>query len=88
MTIGEMDKSNALSVEAWFIGDGRDQSLENFKKIFWPGKVRVGVRSSGGELYWRCLGAMHSFVTSKDERTLKLSPTVAIQNRGPFIKMK
>lgn len=35
--------SNALSAEARFTGDGRDQILANFEKIAWLGRVKVGV---------------------------------------------
>lgn len=51
----EMGCSDSVTVESQFIGDGKAHMVSKFQKIFWPDRVRIGVRSPDGAIYWRML---------------------------------
>lgn len=64
---GEMGCSGSMTAEAQFIGQGRTHKVSKFKKIFWPDKIRVGVRSPKGSIYRRNL--MEKFCAFMENRT-------------------
>lgn len=70
----EMGFSNLATVEAQFMGEGREQILSKFESMFWPDKEGMGLRSPGGSIYWKTnLGKMSEFMLIQDESTLKIS---------------
>lgn len=51
-----------LLAEGKFSGHGVSKILARGDKFFWPRLASVGVRSSGGILFWfKCLGAKMHF---------------------------
>lgn len=89
MITGEIRNLNVLSAEAWFVGEVREQIFINLEKILWPNEVWIGVMSSRGAFSKKkYLGAMHAFVTSKDESTLKVALTVPVWNMDSFMRIK
>lgn len=74
----EIANSNAFNAKTRFIGQGRDQILENFEKTFWPGRARAGYVSKRCSVLEKCFEAMHNFVNSKDEDTLEVALPVAV----------
>lgn len=52
---GKMDCSDSATAESQFVGQGKAHIVSKFEKIFWPDRLRVGVRSPGGSIYWRIL---------------------------------
>lgn len=75
MIFGEMTYFSALTAEARFIGQGKDQILAYAEQLFWPKRNRTYMRSPSGVLYWRkCLEAMHEFTRSSNKDTLVVAP--------------
>lgn len=62
-----MGCSNALTTESEFVGDGREHIVVKFQPVYWLDRARVGVRSSGGSIYWRKnLSIMSDFVEDQN----------------------
>lgn len=79
---------NVLSTEAWLVGEGREKILINFETIFWPNRTWSELCLLGA-LHWKkCLRKMHAFVTSKDEDSLEVNPTVSIWYKDPFMQIR
>lgn len=43
-----MGGSNLLTIEALFVGNGKEENLINYETIFSPDRVTIRVRSAGG----------------------------------------
>lgn len=85
----EMRCSNRLIVESLFVGEGREYIVSKFQSIYWPDKLRVGLRSPGGSIYIKkSLSTMSDFVLDQPEQTLEITETDLAWNRDRFLRIK
>lgn len=60
--------------------------LAKFKSIFGPVKIRVGVSSPRGSIYWKKnLSTMCEFILNQDEKTLDIVKTGPFWTKDPFL---
>lgn len=85
---GEMGCSSSTTAEAQFIGQGKTH-VSKFKKTFWPDRVRVGVRSPGGAIYWRILMEKFcAFVENRTPESLEIPKIPTIYHNDPFLRAR
>lgn len=86
---GEMAYSSSATAESQFIGQGRTHIVSKFKKTFWPDRVRVGVRSPRGSIYWKILMKKFcAFVENRTPEPWEIPKIPTIYHNDPFLRTR
>lgn len=84
-----MGCSDSATAESQFVGQGKAHIVSKFQKIFWPDRVRVGVRSPGGSIYWRILMEKFcAFVENRTSEPLEIPKIPTIYCNDPFLRAR
>lgn len=84
-----MGCSDSVTVESQYISNGKAHIVSKFQKIFWPDRVRIGLRSPGGAIYWTTLMEKFcAFVENGSSKPLEIPKIPTIYHNDLFLRAR